>query len=102
MRLTALTLAATLLAAPAFAQDAGNVGQPSRSVPQAGQTAGGPIDTPSGAGGRVDTTGTVARPTGEVGVPPGVGAVDSAKGGNAAEPSKPAPNLGNTSGGPAR
>ncbi len=102
MRLTTLTLAATLLAAPALAQDAGNVGQPSRSVPQTGQTTGGPIDTPAGAGGRVDATGTVTRPAGEMGVPSGIGAVDSAKGGNAAEPAKPAPNLGNTSGGPAR
>ena len=97
MRRTTLALAALLAAGPALATDAGNVGQPSRAVPQQGQTTGGPIDTPPAAGGAAATTGTVARPAGAP-----AGAADPAKGGNATDPSKPAPNLGTTSGGPAR
>ncbi|GJE58487.1 hypothetical protein [Methylobacterium trifolii] len=102
MRYAALMVAGALLtASPVLAQDAGNVGQPSRAVPQAGQTTGGPIDTPPGAGGSM-STGSVSRPAGEMGMSPGAGAVDSAKGGNADQTNKPVPNAGTTSGGPAR
>lgn len=104
MRFASLALAAALVSTPVLAQvgnDGGNVGQPSRTVPQTGQTTGGPLDTPPGAGGPA-STGTVSRPAGEMGVSPAEGSVDSAKGGNANETNKPTPNLGGTSGGPAR
>lgn len=96
MRFNAFVIAGTLLfAAPALAQSpSGNVGQPSRAVPQAGNTTGGPIDNPSTRGmspapGAVTGTGSV-------------GAADSAKGGNADQNDKPVSNTGGTAGGPAR
>lgn len=95
-----LAIAATcaaLVAGPALARDGGNVGQPSQPTPQTGQTTGGPRDNMPGA-----TTGTVTAPAGEGRMSPGVGAVDSAKGGNAAETNKTVPNTGATSGGPGR
>lgn len=101
MRHAALALAGTLLAAaPALAQDNGNVGQPSKTVPQAGQTTGGPRDNGSTAG--AATTGSVSRSAGEMGASPGAGAAGSAKGGNVDQTNKMAPNAGGTAGGPAR
>ncbi|WP_375463551.1 hypothetical protein [uncultured Methylobacterium sp.] len=98
MRYAALALAGTLLAvSPVLAQDSGNASQPSRTVPQSGQTSGGPLDTPPGAGGAA-TTGSVGSPAGA----PGTGATDSAKGGNSDQTNKMAPNAGGTAGGPAR
>ncbi|MCJ2042285.1 hypothetical protein MKK55_25500 [Methylobacterium sp. J-059] len=102
MRLASLALVGALIAGPALAQDAGNVGQPSRAVPQAGQTTSGPRDTAPGAGGAMTTGSTATRPAGAMGATPGAGAVDSAKGGNADQTNKMAPNAGATSGGPAR
>lgn len=94
MRLTTSLLAGLLLATPALAQSpSGNVGQPERAVPQAGNTSSGPIDNPSTRG---------AAPVGEAGMSPGAGAVDSAKSGNASDPNRSVPNTGSTSGGPAR
>lgn len=108
MRAFTLTFAvASLIATAAFAQSpSGNVGQPERSVPQAGGTTRGPIDNPSvygayrNADGRVDmdVTGTVT----EAPYTSNSEAVveDSAKGGNAEQPNRIVPNLGTTSGGP--
>ena len=78
----------------------GNVGQPERGVPQAGNTAGGPIDKPSTRDMAPARTGSM--PAGENGMSPGAGAVDSAKGGNAEENDRAVPNTGGTAGGPAR
>ncbi|TXM63692.1 MULTISPECIES: hypothetical protein [unclassified Methylobacterium] len=99
MRLAALAVIGALVAAPALAQDAGNVGQPSRAVPQAGQTTGGPRDVAPGADGAATTGSTVTRPAGEMGMAPGA---DSAKGGNVDQTNKMTPNAGGTAGGPAR
>ena len=99
MRLASFALVGALIAAPALAQDAGNVGQPSRAVPQAGQTTGGPRDVAPGAGGAMTTGSTATRPAGEMGMSP---AADSAKGGNVDQTNKMAPNAGGTAGGPAR
>jgi hypothetical protein len=97
MRFTTLVLAGTLLAAPALAQSpAGNVDQPERGVPQAGNTTSGPIDNPSTRGAAPAPSGTAAPVGGTT------GSVESAKGGNADQNNKPAGNTGNTSGGPAR
>lgn len=103
MRFTTMTAALLLAAAPALAQSpSGNVAQPERSVPQAGATTGGPLDNPSSRD-IPSATGTATRPVGENGVPPNVGASDSAKGGNANETNKGmGSNTGGTSGGPAR
>ncbi|UHC13835.1 hypothetical protein LRS73_14665 [Methylobacterium currus] len=94
MRVLKLAAVAALLATPALAQTPGYDGPASR-----GPVA--PVVDPL-------TTGTVVAPVpagpGPVG---GVGQstyetqVDSAKGGNAAMPSRLNPNLGNTAGGPA-
>ena len=46
--------------------------------------------------------GAATAPADERGMSPGMGAVDSAKGGNANETNRAVPNTGNTSGGPAR
>lgn len=102
MRLTITLIAGLLVAAPALAQSpSGNVGQPERSVPQAGNTTGGPIDNPSTRG-VPPTTGSTTAPAGERGMSPGTGAIESAKGGNADQTNRGAPNTGSTSGGPAR
>ncbi|MCJ2035160.1 hypothetical protein [Methylobacterium sp. J-068] len=102
MRLTTCLLTSLLLATPALAQSpSGNVSQPERSVPQAGSTSNGPINKPSTRD-MAPTGGTAVAPAGENGMSPGVGAVDSAKGGNANETNRPVPNTGGTSGGPAR
>lgn len=101
MRLSHLLIASALLATPALAQSSsGNVGQPERGVPQAGNTAGGPIDKPSTRDMAPARTGSM--PAGENGMSPGAGAVDSAKGGNAEENDRAVPNTGGTAGGPAR
>ncbi|WP_036302798.1 hypothetical protein [Methylobacterium sp. 77] len=105
--LTLALVAATLSATAALAQSpSGNVGQPERAYPQAGTTAGGPIDHPSVYGAYrnaddrldVDDTGSVR------GAPfiSNREAVfeDSAKGGNAEQNQRANPNLGTTSGGP--
>lgn len=101
MRLSHVLIASALLATPALAQSSsGNVGQPERAVPQAGNTAGGPIDKPStrdAAPARADS-----MPAGENGVSPGVGSVESAKGGNAEQNDRAVSNTGGTSGGPTR
>lgn len=104
-----VTAAAALLltVGGALAQSpSGNVGQPERAVPQAGNTTRGPIDNPSVYGAYrnadtglvdLDVTGSIARPlpsNGEAIV------VDSAKGGNAELTNRAVPNLGTTSGGP--
>ncbi len=102
MRLTTCFLASLLLATPALAQSpSGNVGQPERSVPQAGNTTRGPIDNPSTRG-MAPADGPAVAPVGEGGMSPGMGAVDSAKGGNANDTNRSIPNTGGTSGGPAR
>ena len=102
MRLTLPLLAGLLLAGPALAQSpSGNVGQPKRAVPQAGGTTRGPIDNPSTRD-MAPMPGAATAPADERGMSPGVGAVDSAKGGNANETNRAVPNTGNTSGGPAR
>lgn len=102
MRLTLPLLAGLLLAGPALAQSpSGNVGQPERAVPQAGGTTRGPIDNPSTRD-MAPMPGAATAPAGERGMSPGMGAVDSAKGGNANETNRAVPNTGNTSGGPAR
>lgn len=109
MRTFTLTLVvATLTATAALAQSpSGNVGMPSRDVPQAGQTTRGPIDNSSvygayrGADDRVfvepEFTGSVNRPYRS-----NSEAVfeSSAKGGNAEQNNRIVPNLGTTSGGP--
>jgi hypothetical protein len=46
--------------------------------------------------------GPAVAPVGEGGMSPGMGAVDSAKGGNANDTNRSVPNTGGTSGGPAR
>ncbi|MBX9930111.1 MAG: hypothetical protein K2Y56_00975 [Methylobacterium sp.] len=92
---TSIVAALVLAAAPALAQSpSGNVGQPERAVPQAGNTTSGPIDNPS-------TRGMSPNPGPTMG-PAGTGSVESAKGGNADQNNKPVGNTGNTSGGPAR
>ncbi|GJD94210.1 hypothetical protein ACFPQ7_01655 [Methylobacterium iners] len=97
IRTTAILLAGALLAAPALAQSpSGNVGQPERGVPQAGETTRGPIDNPSSRD-MAPAPGVTAAPVGG-----STGSVESAKGGNADQNNKPAGNTGNTSGGPAR
>ncbi|MDB5646627.1 hypothetical protein [Methylobacterium sp.] len=108
MRTFSLTFAAaSLIATAALAQSpSGNVGQPERAVPQAGNTTRGPIDNPSvygayrNADGRVDmdVTGTVTE--GPYGSNREAIFEDSAKGGNAEQPNRIVPNLGTTSGGP--
>ncbi|WP_430912053.1 hypothetical protein [Methylobacterium sp. sgz302541] len=96
MRFLAIAATCTaLLAGPALAAG-GNADQPNQPTPQTGKTSGGPRDNAPGM-----TTGTVKAPAGTM-MRSGSGATDSAKGGNAAEPSKPVPNTGSTSGGPAR
>ncbi|WP_375409292.1 hypothetical protein [uncultured Methylobacterium sp.] len=110
MRTFTLTLVAAVLSTTAaLAQSpSGNVGQPERGVPQAGQTTRGPIDNPSTYGVYrnadrpvlvdPDVTGTVIdgpyRSNSEAIVE------DSAKGGNAEQTNRIVPNLGTTSGGP--
>lgn len=107
MRTLSLAFVAALTATTAFAQSpSGNVGQPERAFPQAGNTTRGPIDNPSvygayrNADGRVDmdVTGTVT----EVPFTSNSQAIieDSAKGGNAEQPNRTVPNLGTTAGGP--
>lgn len=101
MRFSYVLIATALLATPALAQSSsGNVGQPERGVPQAGNTAGGPIDKPSTRD--MAPTRTESTPVGEGGMSSGAGSVDSAKGGNASDPTRAAPNTGGTSGGPSR
>ncbi|GJD31394.1 hypothetical protein PMNALOAF_2651 [Methylobacterium adhaesivum] len=85
----------------------GNVGQPERAVPQAGNTTRGPIDNPSvyGAYRNAETDLVDLDVTGSVGprqLPSNSEAVivDSAKGGNAEQNNRTVPNLGATSGGP--
>lgn len=105
--ITLALVAATLSATAAFAQSpSGNVGQPERSFPQAGTTAGGPIDHHSvfGAYRNADDRLDV-EDTGSVRSGPFISnreAVfeDSAKGGNAEQNQRSNPNLGTTSGGP--
>jgi hypothetical protein len=101
MRTFSLTFAAaSLIATAALAQSpSGNVGQPERAVPQAGNTTRGPIGNPS-VYGRVDmdVTGTVTE--GPYGSNREAIFEDSAKGGNAEQPNRIVPNLGTTSGGP--
>ena len=102
MRLTIPLLAGLLLAGPALAQSpSGNVGQPERTVPQAGGTTRGPIDNPSTRD-MAPGPGATTAPVGERGMSPGAGAIDSAKGGNANDINRGVPNTGSTSGGPAR
>lgn len=98
MRFTTLLVAGSLLAVtPALAQSpSGNVGQPERDVPQAGNTTRGPIDNPSTRGMAPEPGAVAPGSTGSV------GAVDSAKGGNADQTNRSVPNTGATSGGPAR
>jgi hypothetical protein len=101
MRLTSVLLVSALLTGSALAQSSsGNVGQPERAVPQAGNTTGGPLDNPSSRDAAPIRSGSM--PAGEGGVSPAVGAVESAKGGNAQQNERAVPNTGNTSGGPAR
>ncbi|KQP54986.1 hypothetical protein [Methylobacterium sp. Leaf108] len=99
MRLTSFVIASALVAAtPVLAQSpSGNVSQPERAVPQAGSTTRGPIDNPS-------TRGMAPNPDAAPVAPgaAGMGAGDSAKGGNADQNNRTVPNTGNTSGGPAR
>ncbi|SFG97261.1 hypothetical protein [Methylobacterium gossipiicola] len=102
MRLTSALLISALLTGSALAQSSsGNVGQPERAVPQAGNTTGGPLDNPSSRD-MAPARASGAMPAGEGGVSPGVGSVESAKGGNAQQNERAVPNTGNTSGGPAR
>lgn len=103
MRINKLVLAGALLfAVPALAQSpSGNVSQPERAVPQAGGTTGGPLNKPSTRD-MAPTTGTTTAPAGEMGMSPGAGAAQSAKGGNADETNKGVANTGGTAGGPAR
>jgi hypothetical protein len=101
MRLSYILIATALLATPALAQSAsGNVGQPERAVPQAGNTAGGPIDKPSTRD--MAPARAASTPAGENGLSPSAGSVESAKGGNAEENDRAVPNTGGTSGGPSR
>ncbi|NEU12090.1 hypothetical protein G3T14_08090 [Methylobacterium sp. BTF04] len=103
MRFTKLIfVGAVMFATPALAQAPnGDVGQPSRAVPQAGSTTGGPLDNPSSRD-MAPASGDAMRPAGEAGMAPVAGAVDSAKSGNADQTNKPVSNTGSTSGGPAR
>ncbi len=106
---SAITAAAALLltVGGALAQSpSGNVGQPERAVPQAGNTTRGPLDNPSVRGAYrnadtglidLDVTGSIARPLPSNGT---AVVVDSAKGGNAELTNRNVPNLGTTSGGP--
>lgn len=110
MRILSLALvAATLTATSALAQSpSGNVGQPERAFPQAGNTTRGPIDNPSVYGAYrnaddlvdMDVTGTVD----EAPYTSNSEAIfeDSAKGGNADQTNRSVPNLGTTAGGPSR
>lgn len=98
MRFSSLLLAGAVFAAtPVLAQSpSGNVGQPERAVPQAGNTTSGPIDNPSTRG-MAPNPGPAVPPAGG-----SMGAADSAKGGNADQTNRTVPNTGSTSGGPAR
>lgn len=98
MRFTSVLLAGAVFAAtPVLAQSpSGNVGQPERAVPQAGNTTSGPIDNPSTRGMAPNPGAVSPSTTGTA------GAADSAKGGNADQTNRSTPNTGNTSGGPAR
>jgi hypothetical protein len=109
MRSVTLAVAALALSVTgAFAQSpSGNVGQPERAFPQAGNTTRGPLDNPSvyGAYRNADTGLLDLNATGSVGprpLPSNSEAiiVDSAKGGNAEQINRTVPNLGATSGGP--
>ncbi|GJD31393.1 hypothetical protein PMNALOAF_2650 [Methylobacterium adhaesivum] len=101
MRLTPLLIVSALLTGPALAQaPSGNVAQPERAVPQAGNTTGGPLENPASRDMAPARSGSM--PAGENGVSSSTGAVDSAKGGNAQQNERAVPNTGGTSGGPAR
>ena len=98
MRLMSALLVSALLTGSALAQSSsGNVGQPERAVPQAGNTTGGPLDNPSSRDMAPARTGAMPAGAGT-----GTGSVESAKGGNAQQNERAVPNTGNTSGGPAR
>lgn len=98
MRFSSLLLVGVVFAAtPVLAQSpSGNVGQPERAVPQAGNTTSGPIDNPSTRGMAPNPGPAGPSATGTA------GAADSAKGGNADQTNRGVPNTGSTSGGPAR
>jgi hypothetical protein len=91
-RIVPLAFAASLLAAPAFAQT-GNSTNPNRAVPNTGTTSGGPADTMASPG----TAGS-----GVVVPAPMTGAPDSAAASNANQQAKPTQNTGAVSGGPAK
>ena len=111
--LTSVVLGA---ATPALAQtssQSGNADQPSRAAPNTGQTSGGPANAaiPSTGGSAATTspgTGTMTSPGTTTGTGPGAGtgaetrSSNSAAAGNAEQPSRAAPQSGQTSGGPAR